>query len=231
MKLNLLECLYYDANTGFISAENLYRKTNAIDGDITHAQVGNFIKSQSTAQLTKDKNTEQKFSNIVSPAARNNYQIDIMYLPNSKLNGGYKYLLTGIDVFSRFIMVRTMKTKTSEETLASMESFMKENGVCKNLNFDMGSEFNNSEFNTYCEMNGIVLWFSNPEQDNKNAIDERFHRTLKKLILRYVVATGRPYINALPALIKNYNTTFHKTVSAIPTDIWSGQDINHQEYI
>ena len=163
-----------------MSAENLNRKANAIVGDITHAQVGNFIKNEPTAQLTKDKNTKQKCSNIVSPAVRKNYQMDIMYLPNPKLNGGYKYLLTCIDVFSRFIMVRTMKTKKSEETLASMESIMKENGACKNLNVDMGSEFNNAEFNTYCEANDIVVWFSNPEKENKNAIVERFHPNLEK---------------------------------------------------
>ena len=45
MKQNLLARLYYDAKTGLISAENLFRKANAIDGDITHAQVGHFIKN------------------------------------------------------------------------------------------------------------------------------------------------------------------------------------------
>ncbi len=188
--MNLLERIYYNANTGFVSANKLYQKANAIDSDITHNDVNTFLKNQPTAQLTKDKNTKQKFSNIISPSIRNNYQMDIMYLPNPKLNHGYKYLLTCIDVFSRYIMVRAMKTKTSEETLINFQSIIKENGKCKNLNADMGTEFNNSEFYNYCNENEIETWFSNPEQDNKNSIVERFHRTLRKLILRYVVRQG-----------------------------------------
>lgn len=229
--MNLLERIYYNANSGFVSADKLYKKANAIDGDITHALVNTFIKNQPTAQLTKDKNTKQKFSNIVAPSIRNNYQMDIMYLPNPKLNHGYKYLLTCIDVFSRYIMARPMKTKTSEETLANTESIMKENGFCKNLNVDMGSEFINSDFTEFCKDNKIEVWFSNPEQDNKNAIVERFHRTLRKLILRYVVASGKPYIDEIPTLIYNYNSTYHKTVEAIPSDIWNGKATNNQAYV
>ena len=229
--MNLLERLYYNANTGYVSADKLYKKANAIDSDITHTQVNKFIKNQPTAQLTKDKNTKQKFSNIVAPSIRNNYQMDIMYLPNPKLNGGYKYLLTCIDVFSRYIMVREMKTKTGDETLQNFESIIEENGICKNLNVDMGLEFNNSIFKNYCETNNINVWFSNPEQDNKNAIVERFHRTLRKLILRYIVASGKPYIDELPALIFNYNSTFHKTIQAIPFDVWKEKATNNQTYV
>ena len=228
--MNLLERIYYNANSGFLSAEKLYKKANAIDSDITHSQVNTFIKNQPTAQLTKDKNTKQKFNNIIAPSIRNNYQMDIMYLPNPKLNRGYKYLVTCIDVFSRFIMARPMKTKTSEETLANVESIMNENGFCKNLNVDMGLEFNNSEFNDFCNANNIEVWFSNPEQDNKNAIVERFHRTFRKLILRYVVSSGKPYIDEIPTLIYNYNSTYHNTIQALPIDIWNGKSKNNQTY-
>jgi transposase InsO family protein len=55
----------------------------------------------------------------------------------------------------------------------------------------MGAEYINSSFQNYCLDNSIKLWYSNPEQDNKNAIIERFHRTLRNYILKFQVANGK----------------------------------------
>jgi transposase InsO family protein len=62
--------------------------------------------------------------------------------------------------------------------------------LCSGL-LDEGSEFIFTSFRKYCEDNNIILWYSNKEQDKKNAIIERFHRTLRNYILRYEVATGK----------------------------------------
>jgi hypothetical protein len=48
-----------------------------------------------------------------------------------------------------------------------------------------GAEFKYAPFRKYLDGNNITLWVSNPEQENKNAITERFHRTIENLILRY----------------------------------------------
>ena len=53
----------------------------------------------------------------------------------------------------------------------------KQSGTPKNINFDLGSEFIDRRMITYCEENGIKIWFSSANQDNKNAIIEGFHRT------------------------------------------------------
>jgi hypothetical protein len=69
---------------------------------------------------------------------------------------------------------------------------------------------------------------SNPEQENKNAIIERFHRTLRNLLLKYVVAKGKAYIDDLDKLVRNYNTTEHRTIKQRPIDIWNGINANEQ---
>jgi transposase InsO family protein len=108
---------------------------------------------------------------------------------------------------------------------------IKENGKPVNMNIDDGKEFVYKPFVNYCKENDIKLWISDPEQTNKNAIIERFHRTLRNLILKYEVANGKSYIDILPSLVENYNSTFHKTLEENPIDIWKGRKTNQQNII
>jgi alpha-amylase/alpha-mannosidase (GH57 family) len=49
----LLHNLYYDPETGYSSADKLYRKAKQQDPKITMKIVKEFINTQSTAQITK----------------------------------------------------------------------------------------------------------------------------------------------------------------------------------
>ena len=151
-----------------------------------------------------------------------------MDLPQPQQNKGYKYLLTCIDVYSRKVDVKPIKTKTGDVVLKAFKDIIDRMGICKNLNCDLGSEFIYSPFKKYCDDNHIEIWYSNPEQSNKNAIIERFHRTLRNMILKYTVANGKSYIDILPDLIDNYNSSYHRTIDGEPNDIWEGKTTNNQ---
>lgn len=227
--MDLLHNLYYDEATGFQSAEKLYKKAKAIDAKITLKLVKEFLAQQATQQITQQVKRNKKYDTIISPSLHNNYQTDLMNLPNPSQNKGFKYLLTMIDVYSRYAFVKPLKTKTGDVVFKAFKDLITENGLCKNLNCDLGSEFIYNPFVKYCKENDITLWYSNPEQDNKNAIIERFHRTLRNLILKYTVANGKGYIDVLPNLIKNYNSTYHKTIQTEPIEIWQGNEKNEQK--
>jgi hypothetical protein len=65
-----------------------------------------------TYQITKQAPTKT-YDKIISPSLRNKYQMDIMYLPNSKQKKNFKYLLTCIDVYSRYPLCLPIKKKSS----------------------------------------------------------------------------------------------------------------------
>jgi hypothetical protein len=70
---------------------------------------------------------------------------------------------------------------------------------------------------------------SDPNQENKNAIVERWHRTLRNVILKYCLTIGKNYyIDILPKLIKNYNSNEHRTINAKPVDVWNGKATPNQ---
>jgi transposase InsO family protein len=216
--MDLLKKLYFDPLTGLQSKDKLYRKAKDIDKTITMKIVKQFLDTQATAQITKQHVVKSSdYDSIVSPAVQNNYQMDIMYLPQPTKNA--KYLLTCIDVYSRFVMVRVLKDKVGDTVFKEIKDIFGD-GYPKNLNVDLGSEFIYKPFVNYCEKNKINLWYSNPEQDNKNSIIERFHRTLRNMILKYTLTFGKSYIADIDNIIHNYNQTYHKTVKGIPFSIW-----------
>ena len=225
---DLLNKLYYDPQTGFQGLDKLYRKAKLVDKKVTKKKVKEWLDEQATQQITTaQKKTKKIYSSIISPSIRNNFQIDIMYLPNPTANR-FKYLLTCIDVYSRKAFVNPIRNKTADTTLRAFQSIMAKSGKPKNINLDAGGEFDNSLFKNFCENNNIKLWISDPEADNKNAIIERFHRTLRGILLKYEVARKRPYIADLNALVENYNNSFHKTIKTTPNKIWKGEEPNKQ---
>ena len=226
--MELLNKVYYDPSQWFQSKQKLYKKAKALDNAITLKLVDEFLRNQATYQITQQVNKEKEFSTITSPSVRNNYQMDIMYLPNPKQNQNFKYLLTCIDVYSRFVFVKPMKSKSGEEVFKNFKAMMDTYGKPKNLNLDLGKEFIYLPFKKYCNDNHIELWYSDTEQENKNSIIERFHRTLRNLILKYEIAYGKSYMKILPKLVSIYNSTLHKTTMERPIDIWEGKSTNQQ---
>mgnify|MGYP000983851036 CR=1 FL=1 len=194
----ILHELYHHPLTGFGSTEKLLHKAKLINPSVSYKQVQDFLKNQPVTQLTKPIiKRRNKYSTIVSPSKLNNFQMDIMYLPDPTTTNGFKYLLTAIDVYSRYVFVQLLKTKTGQEVFDKIRFMFQQSGFPKNLNVDEGSEFVYSPFESYCNDNDIRLWYSSPEQDNKNSIIERFHRTLRGLILKYKLSSNQPFIHSL----------------------------------
>ena len=73
------------------------------------------------------------------------HQFDILYTPHNLFEGNtYKYILAGINVASRYKVVRPLKTKKSSEVAFVLEAIYKKGGVFKYTKVfqcDNGSEF------------------------------------------------------------------------------------------
>jgi hypothetical protein len=226
---DLLSSLYDDITIGTKSLNNLYRKAKEINNKVTLKIVKEFLEKQEANQLTRTvKKKNINYDTIESTGLRDNFQMDLMNVPNSGVNK-YEFFLTCIDVYSRYAFVEPIKTKNKENVFKAIIKIFKRSGIPKNLNCDFGKEFNNSLFKQYAEENNIKLWFSNPEQDNKNAIIERFHRTLRNIILFYELKKGKKYINDLQSIVTGYNNSVHRTIKTTPLKIWEEKAKNNQE--
>jgi len=85
------------------------------------------------------------------------------------------------------------------------------------LQSDKGTEFLNSTFQSMLRRRGIKFYTSENE-DLKAAVVERFNRTLKTKMFRYVIhANTRRYLDVLDDLLHSYNNTHHRSIGMAPS--------------
>ena len=83
---------------------------------------------------------------------------------------------------------------------------------------EKGSKFYNNLFKKQLKDNDIVMYSTNNEE--KFVIAERFIRTLKNKIYKYMTAISKNvYIDKLDDIVKEYNNTYHKSIKMKPVDV------------
>ena len=133
-------------------------------------------------------------------------------------NNGYKYLLTIIDVFSKFSWVVPAKSKSAEDITNAMKSVLIHSRKPKSLQVDSGSEFFNAKFKLLMQKYKINLYSS--YSNLKATIVERFNRTLKGWMWKYFSLRGNyKWVDILTDLVKRYNRKVHRTIGKKPQDV------------
>lgn len=148
------------------------------------------------------------------------FQSDLVELiPYSKINKGYKYILTVINCFSKVADAFPLKDKTAKSVSMAMEVVIKRNNFkIKHLQTDDGKEYFNSTFRKLVNKYNINHYSTNSEI--KAAIIERFNRTLKgDMFKKFSLRGSYKWIDILSQLISNYNNKFHRTIGMKPKDV------------
>ena len=162
--------------------------------------------------LHRDSKRPRNFNPYFTKHPREQIHCDLIDMQQySKENDNVKYLLVCIDIFSRKIWVKPLKTKEGKPTTAAMESILQELEPITpgSIQVDYGKEFRNKYFLQLLKDYKVKLF--NPYSDNKAVFAERVNGTIQKLIHNYMKEKGTlTYIDVLPLLIKTYNSRQHR---------------------
>ena len=103
--------------------------------------------------------------------------------PYSRSNNDYKYILTVIDVFSKYGWIVPLKPKTGKEVaIAFQKLFSSTIAPNSHLWTDKGTEF-------YIQQEKRVLTANNStENEEKSSVVERWNRTMKNITWKYFTA-------------------------------------------
>ena len=144
----------------------------------------------------------------------------------SKYNKGIRFLLCVIDIFSKYAWVVPLKDKKGVNIVAAFQSILKQSNRKPNkIWVDKGSEFYNASFKKWLRDNDIVMYSTNNE--GKSVVAERFIRTLKSKIYKYMTLISKNvYIDKLDDIVNEYNNTYHTTIKMKPIDIKDNTYIN-----
>ena len=146
------------------------------------------------------------------------YQIDLVDMKSySSLNNGFNWLITCIDTFSKKAWVFPIKNKEGITITTALKYLLTQNRPIK-IEFDQGTEFYNKNFLGLLRKLKIK-WYST-YSDRKNAIVERFNRTLKTRMFRAFTARGsHKWIDIIQDLVNGYNKTKHRSIGFAPDDV------------
>ena len=114
----------------------------------------------------------------------------------SRDNKGYKYLLTVIDVFSKYGWIQPLKNKTGVEVENAFKNIFAEGRVPEKLWVDKGKEFYNQHVKKLLNKMNIEMYST--ENEEKSSVVERWNRTMKNKMYKYFTANAtRTYIDVL----------------------------------
>lgn len=148
------------------------------------------------------------------------WQIDLIeMIPYANENDGFRYILTVINAFSKYVYVEPIKRKTGKDVTDAMEKILK--SVIKppkNLQADQGTEFYNYLFKKLMKSYNINLYsvFST----KKACIVERVIRTLKTKLWKIFSLQGNyKWMDVINSIVQEYNHKVHRTIGMKPADV------------
>lgn len=226
----ILTRLYSQSPVGsplFLSpnAKQLHSVASKEDNNITLTNVKRFLHNQDAYTLNRSVNRNFKRNHYYVNYINDLWQIDLADVSlYAKQNDGYKYLLTVIDVLTKYAFVKPLKNKTAVTVTRAFRQILDSGrGWPKAVSSDKGTEFKNKHMQALLKARGINQQFLLTTSLFKASNVEIFNRTLKTRMFRYFTYKGkdnyRRYIDVLDDIVNAYNNTMHSGTRMKPIDI------------
>lgn len=224
LTINQIEILNNEfyKNNNLFGRDKLYKLLRSKYGEDkapSRRQVMEWIAQQEINQLyrpSKGKAKEIK-SSISTP--HKVLGIDLMDLQKLEVRG-YKYLLNGIDLGSRYLYSVALKNKTEKEVLNGFKKIHKKIPDLKAVRSDNGSEFINKIFVDYLNKNNIKQILSEAGKPQSNGSVERINGVLKDLIQKSIdLNNNYDWVRNLNKLVNNINGTIQATTEETPKEL------------
>ena len=135
----------------------------------------------------------------------------------AKLNKGFRYLLTCIDIFSKYSWVIPLKDKKGINVKNALQKIFIQRSP-KFLWTDRGKEFYNKQVQDLLNENDIKLYSTN-NSEIKSSVIERFNRTFKNMMYKKFTENNNTiFYNIIDDLVNEYNNKYHSTIKMFPIE-------------
>ena len=198
----------------------LFQEAKKQSKTLSRREVTKWLSDQGAYTLHKPARIHFKRNKTIVSDVDAQWQADLVDMKQfSKYNKGYKYILTVIDILSKYAWARVLKDKTGKQVACAFKAIFTHDGrVPVKIQTDKGREFLNKDVNCLFKKYGVHHFVTNNEV--KAGVVEWFNRTLKTKMWRYFTANNTfTYIDVLPQLLKSYNHSYHRTIKTRPVDV------------
>ena len=218
-----LRTLYHNpASPGaYGGIDRLYRAIKQQQPDVRREEVEEFLRSEYAYSLHRPARKRFTRNKTYVQGIDAQWQADLADMHGlSRHNGGYKYLLTVIDVFSKFAWVIPVRNKGSAEMVNAFKQLFNQTAprLPKKLQTDKGKEFINRQVQQVFQDQGVHHFTTHSVM--KAAVVERFNRTLKTDMWHYFTEKQtKRYLDVLPQLLDSYNNRYHRSIRMSPSSV------------
>lgn len=176
----------------------------------------------SQSQPLKTKETQV---HIVAKCPMERLMIDLIDMKKYKeVNCGFTFILTVIDVYSKFAWAFPLIKKSGKEVVDKLETlFLTCTGPPLIIQSDNGKEFINSEMKSLAERFKICLKHSRPRNPKANGQVERLNQTLTRYLQKHIFEeetffglTDKTWAKHLNGVVYDYNRAKHSATGKSP---------------
>lgn len=219
---NALHKIYHNHAhpAGLASVYKLYKAgAELIDKPPTSTEVKQYLKTDDTYTLHKPGRINFRRNRVLVNGIDNQFQADLVDMREYACdNDNVNYLLTCIDVFSKYAWVRCVKTKSGRAVATAFEDILGGGRIPLKLQTDKGTEFYNTHFQKVLDKYNITHFSTHSEI--KAGVVERFNRSLKTRMWKYLTsANSRRYINVIQDFVHAYNSSYHRSIKMAPKEV------------
>jgi len=213
-----LKNLYYKEGITF-GRDKLFFLSKELELGISRRQIADWLAKQEIHQLYAPKRRSKVIQPTILKRAYAQIGIDLIDMQNE--GGKNTYILTAIDLFSKYAWGQALKDKEAKTVAKGMEKIINQMDEKPSvLRSDKGSEFISKEFENLLKKKNIKQVLSLPGKPQSNGEVERFNGILKKMLRKYMMINNtREWEKVLQKTIDNYNMVPSRITKKPPREI------------
>ncbi len=216
-----LKRVYYNPQhpAGFGGVESIYNATKKDGVRLSRKVIKEWLSKQPTYTLHKPSYKHFERNKVMVNGIDQQWQADLVDMSSlSEYNKGVRYLLTCIDVLSKYAWAVPLKNKSGLAIIAAFKEILTSGRKPHLLQTDKGTEFINKSFQKLLKKENIH--FFTTQNETKASVVERFNRTLKTKMWKYFTANNTHiYLKVLPKLLSAYNHSYHRSIKTTPASV------------
>jgi len=218
----VLKKVYLSPNSSayLAGANTVYSEAKKLLPTITYKDVHTYLEKQHVYSLHKRIKRKFERNRVLANFIDQHWQADLVDLRSlKKHNKGFAWILTVVDVFSKYGFGEPLKDKKPSTVAAAFENIIKTSGRSPwNLCTDFGKEFSSTfkDLMAKYDINHFVA--RSPDVKAPNV--ERFNRTLKtRLWKHFTLKKTFEWRGILPKLLTAINNTVSTVTKLTPAEV------------
>ena len=220
---------FYDSpKTGLLGRDRLFEKIYRENLGVSRRMIEEYLRNSQTSQIHTQIKKVVLSRPLVFRKPLAAWGVDLTWLKTvdkdtvQTIEKDSQCVLTCIDVFSKYAFAVIIPNKTAKTVSTAFEAILKsqDGRTPSTLRTDNGSEFIAGLFKDVCKKYGIRQIFSDTYSPKQNAIIERFNKTIKMMVYKFLTEWNLKKIsNAdLKKLVKNYNS-INRSIRQVPQNL------------